>query len=291
MRRQQSTTSASASAITTSAAVPAVTRRAALGEVTNAAKERSAAVKGKVREGTSSAFARKENAEGVAGPSGKDGRQAKATGGAGAVEEKIKPTVGAQRRPLAPQPVDGARRTRSSMTTATIASTVKEEKPQMKRKTTAPAAVVSSRIPARTRAVAPAAAPGRTLKERKINVSRDPVAPEVDEVQPPTKRRKTLSPPAEAAPHGTGEDEDDILADEALYDEDGKEVVLSSGGHAGTAMRSPKKASRTTARPKDCGWTDLDADDGGDPSMVSEYVVDAFQYMIDIEVSPCTTAQ
>lgn len=44
-------------------------------------------------------------------------------------------------------------------------------------------------------------------------------------------------------------------------------------------LRSPKDS-----RPKDYGWTDLDAEDEGDPSMVSEYVVDAFKYMVSIEV-------
>jgi G2/mitotic-specific cyclin 1/2 len=36
-------------------------------------------------------------------------------------------------------------------------------------------------------------------------------------------------------------------------------------------------------RPKDYGWTDLDAEDEGDPTMVSEYVVDAFKYMMELE--------
>lgn len=32
-------------------------------------------------------------------------------------------------------------------------------------------------------------------------------------------------------------------------------------------------------------WTDLDKDDDGDPLMVSEYVVDIFEYMVELEVS------
>ena len=90
--------------------------------------------------------------------------------------------------------------------------------------------------------------------------------------EPANKRRKTSTPPL-------AEDLGD-LGDEAQYDEDGREILLSSGGR-GVSLRSPKRS----ARAKDEGWTDLDAEDEGDPSMVSEYVVDAFNYMLDIEVS------
>jgi len=38
-------------------------------------------------------------------------------------------------------------------------------------------------------------------------------------------------------------------------------------------------------RAKDEGWEDLDAEDEGDPTMVAEYVVDAFNHMMAIEVS------
>ena len=86
------------------------------------------------------------------------------------------------------------------------------------------------------------------------------------------KRRKTSTPPL-------NEDVDD-LGDEGQYDEDGREILLSSGGRA-VGIRSPNRKSRA----KDEGWTDLDAEDEGDSSMVSEYVVDAFNYMLAIEVS------
>jgi hypothetical protein len=87
--------------------------------------------------------------------------------------------------------------------------------------------------------------------------------------EPARKRRKTSTPPP---------DEEDEL-DEAHYDEDGKEVVLSSGGRA-VSRKSPERVTRA----KDDGWTDLDGEDEGDPTMVSEYVVDAFNYMLAIEV-------
>ncbi len=87
------------------------------------------------------------------------------------------------------------------------------------------------------------------------------------------KRRRTSTPPP------LKEENVDEL-DEANYDQDGQEIILSSGGR-GVSMKSPK---RKTKRAKDEGWTDLDLEDEGDPTMVSEYVVDAFNYMLEIEV-------
>ena len=37
--------------------------------------------------------------------------------------------------------------------------------------------------------------------------------------------------------------------------------------------------------PKDSGWVNLDADDGDDPLMVSEYVNEVFDYLKALEVS------
>ena len=109
----------------------------------------------------------------------------------------------------------------------------------------------------------------RPLAERVLNVKdeRDPF--KAEEEEPVHKRRRTSTPPFV---------EDDI-ADEAQYDQDGEEILLSSGGKA-IHLKSPKRE-----RAKDEGWEDLDAEDEGDPTMVSEYVVDAFRYMIALEVS------
>lgn len=74
-------------------------------------------------------------------------------------------------------------------------------------------------------------------------------------------------------------EEDEDLADPGIYDEDGQEVILSSG-RKGTRQQSPARVA------KDDGWTDLDAEDEGDPAMVAEYVIDAFKYMLAIEVGP-----
>jgi hypothetical protein len=96
--------------------------------------------------------------------------------------------------------------------------------------------------------------------------------------EPARKKRKTSSPVVVAREE---EDDNEDLADPAVYDDDGQEVQLSSG-RKGTSLKSPKRISKA----KDDGWTDLDAEDEGDPAMVSEYVIDAFNYMMRIEVGP-----
>ena len=103
------------------------------------------------------------------------------------------------------------------------------------------------------------------LKELETNT-------ELDEAESSRKRRKTTTPLLES-------DHADLV-DEAQYDEDGQEILLSSGRKSGTSLKSPKRT-----RAKDEGWFDLDAEDEGDPSMVSEYVIEAFQYMHRLEVS------
>lgn len=91
-------------------------------------------------------------------------------------------------------------------------------------------------------------------------------------VGPVKKKRRTSTPPVEI-PDGAAVDD---IEDEGLYDEDGQEVELSSDKIV--HLRSPKRK-----RAKDHGWTDLDKEDEGDPTMVSEYVVDAFNYMLELE--------
>jgi G2/mitotic-specific cyclin 1/2 len=94
-----------------------------------------------------------------------------------------------------------------------------------------------------------------------------------EEAEPVRKKRKTSSPVTVVPEEPVDE------LDEGHYDADGKEILLSSGGKP-VGLRSPKRE-----RAKDEGWEDLDAEDEGDPAMVSEYVVDAFNYMMRIEVS------
>ncbi|EIW71296.1 hypothetical protein TREMEDRAFT_37727 [Tremella mesenterica DSM 1558] len=174
--------------------------------------------------------------------------------GLGAKEER-KPLAN---RETAPQ---AQRRTRSA---AVVDKEVKRDIKETKRKATT--SVPISKLPARSRSTTASTSTVEVrLKEKKLNVQ------EEDVVQPARKKRKTSSP---ALIEAVTPDIDE----EALYDHEGRELVLSSGSK-GTSMRSPKRVARS----KDAGWTDLDAEDEGDPTMVSEYVIDAFKYMMSIE--------
>lgn len=183
--------------------------------------------------------------------------------GLGAKEER-KPLASRDSAPQVP-----VRRTRSSVPTVPEKKEAVTKEPT-KRK--AASAVPQSKLPARSRSTTASTSTNEgpsqaRLRERKLNIKND----EVEEVAPVRKKRKTSSP---ALVEESGDVTD--IHDEALYDEDGKEVILSSG-RKGTSLRSPKRMS------KDHGWTDLDAEDEGDPTMVSEYVIDAFNYMMAIE--------
>ncbi|WVW78488.1 hypothetical protein I302_100443 [Kwoniella bestiolae CBS 10118] len=210
-----------------------------------------------------------------AGENGKVDLAAKRRAALGEVtngDGKKNQSVKEERRPLATtqtssQSIPSRRTTRTTSSTST-AATVKEEKVTVtgKRK----AAVPSSRIPSRSRSATSAststtatAPETKPLKERKPNVDDGPSR----------KRRKTSTPP----PFAEQEEEEALRLDDGQYDEDGKEILLSSGSKAAVGLRSPKRKA------KDAGWTDLDAEDEGNPSMVSEYVVDAFNYMLSIE--------
>ncbi|WWC67913.1 uncharacterized protein I206_101831 [Kwoniella pini CBS 10737] len=179
--------------------------------------------------------------------------------------------VAAERRPLATtQTSSQTLPTRRTARSTTSVAPVKEDKVSVggKRKANV---VPSSKIPPRSRSATAASNSTSTtnpetkpLKERK---------PNIDE-EPSRKRRKTSTPPPFAeqeVEHEKG------LLDDGHYDHDGKEILLSSGSKQAVGLRSPKRKA------KDAGWTDLDAEDEGNPSMVSEYVVDAFNYMLSIE--------
>ncbi|WVF69832.1 hypothetical protein IAT40_004611 [Kwoniella sp. CBS 6097] len=190
-------------------------------------------------------------------------------GGKDAVAGKKGAAVKEERRPLATTQTSQTAVRRTTRTgSAPTAASVKEEKVTGKRK----AVVPSSKIPSRSRSATAAststsatAPETKPLKERKPNVV-------VDE-EPQRKRRKTSSPP----PFPEVEEDEHDLVDEAQYDPDGRELSLSSGSKGAVGLRSPKMKA------KDEGWFDLDAEDEGNPSMVSEYVVDAFNYMLSIE--------
>ncbi|WWC86938.1 uncharacterized protein L201_001818 [Kwoniella dendrophila CBS 6074] len=182
-------------------------------------------------------------------------------------------SVKEERRPLATtQTSSQSIPTRRTTRTASSSAAIKEEKVTITGKRKANVSVPSSKIPSRSRSATAASTSttatvpeSKPLKERK---------PNIDE-EPSRKRRKTSTPP----PFAEQEDEDEVQTkvDEGHYDVDGREILLSSGSKQAVGLRSPKRKA------KDEGWTDLDAEDEGNPSMVSEYVVDAFNYMLSIE--------
>lgn len=160
---------------------------------------------------------------------------------------------------------------------------VKEEKPTIKRKgvtSTASSQTSTSTLrPTATRASSRSTIPSTSSVVQEVKGvidARLKVELEKDTNGPARKKRKTSSPVVVEPFERVGE-EDEL--DEGHFDVDGKEILLSSGGKP-VGLRSPKRE-----RAKDEGWEDLDAEDEGDPSMVSEYVVDAFNYMMRIEVS------
>lgn len=165
--------------------------------------------------------------------------------------------------------VAAGRRTRSTVTGPTRVDDGPSGIPAPKRRPTAPIPTTRTNSARSRPGTASAATSRQALKDRHANHDDETVTvPE-----PQRKKRKTSSPPLVV------EDDNEDFADPAVYDEDGQEVLLSSGGK-GTHLRSPKRP-----RAKDEGWTDLDAEDEMDPAMVSEYVIDAFNYMMVLEVS------
>lgn len=83
----------------------------------------------------------------------------------------------------------------------------------------------------------------------------------------PAAKRLRPSP----SPSPPPEDEVADVLQVADYDADVPELKVER------IQRSPRPVA------KDAGWTDLDAEDEGDPTMVSEYVIDAFNYMMELE--------
>ncbi|WWD21483.1 hypothetical protein CI109_105969 [Kwoniella shandongensis] len=198
--------------------------------------------------------------------------------GAAVTKEERKPLATTQSSQAAAQ--RKARSTTSTSTTAPVASaSVKEEKVIGKRKATvAPA----SKIPSRSRSTTASTSTTTTAAAAAVAVDAKPLKerkPNVDD-EPSRKRRKTSTPP----PGLFEDDEGRNLVDEGQYDPDGREILLSSGSKQAVGLRSPKRKA------KDEGWTDLDAEDEGNPTMVSEYVIDAFNYMLAIEKETMASA-
>lgn len=185
-----------------------------------------------------------------------------------------KPVAESDKGKLEKKPIASGSSTAASAALRKARSTVKAEEEQpaaIKRKATSSSAVsrpAASRSRSTTASTVDAARP---LTDKRVNVKQEK---EVQQ-EPARKKRKTSSPAVQAVDRERDAEES---ADEGPYDAEGKEILLSSGSKV--SMKSPKRL-----RAKDEGWEDLDAEDEGDPTMVAEYVVDAFNHMMAIEVS------
>lgn len=68
-----------------------------------------------------------------------------------------------------------------------------------------------------------------------------------------------------------------------------QQVVEKENAPPPAHHRLPPVVSRALSRiPLKPQWDDLDAEDAGDPLMVSEYVVEIFDYMLKLEVPQYT---
>lgn len=116
-----------------------------------------------------------------------------------------------------------------------------------------------------------AIAPRRSDTQRRASIrsARQQVA-EDDEADRVSKKRRTSS----EAPEETLDDDDN---GQLCVDEEEAAVKISAEIEA--------YADEVEADPENSAWDDLDADDAEDPLMVSEYVVEIFQYLKQVEVS------
>ncbi|KAH6909563.1 g2/mitotic-specific cyclin cdc13 [Coprinopsis sp. MPI-PUGE-AT-0042] len=242
-------------------AAPIKRKRAALGEVPvggNKPRPAPVAGKGKQKEET----VKSERFEGVV----------------------IKQKSSAVRQPLRPVP------TRTTSTTGAssvkpASSKVKSEKPSSRRKEVAPTSDAAMAIDAPSDApqmpavvVRRAAVTKETQVigakrqvKKTIQVKREieVIEEDAEEEERAHKKRRTSSEAPEA----------ESKAEELL--EDDPDAIL----RARLEAEMEAFANEPEADPEDSAWDDLDADDGDDPLMVSEYVGEIFTYMKELELA------
>lgn len=101
--------------------------------------------------------------------------------------------------------------------------------------------------------------------------------PEEDEAEASRvfKKRRTSSDVPDD--HLAAVQEEDEENDEALQQEEAQKAVQELSRHL-------EQIEREAEADPDDNWVDLDAEDASDPLMVSEYVVEIFQYLKEVEV-------
>lgn len=196
------------------------------------------------------------------------GENATKTGGqglAGKSDAKGKASA-AERRPLATRTDSTQTTTTARRSTRSANSTVIESRPEAqavhKRKAGISSSTATTRRPGISRGTSAASlasgSNSATSTAQRPSRALQSTASLTDAGPSPKRFRKSTP-------------EDDVFVGHH-YDADHQEVEIGAPG--------PKRQ-----RLKDDGWTDLDAEDEGDPTMVSEYVVEAFNYMREVEVS------
>ena len=106
-------------------------------------------------------------------------------------------------------------------------------------------------------------------------------------VEPEPKKRRTSSVEPPAAPaHSRVQSRDDgaVKHQPMQLDHRGEEEEDMELAQAELARHVAEIEAEAEADPEGEGWRDLDAEDEGDPLMVSEYVGEIFEYLKEIEV-------
>ncbi|KAF6757755.1 g2/mitotic-specific cyclin cdc13 [Ephemerocybe angulata] len=131
----------------------------------------------------------------------------------------------------------------------------------------APAPAAADPMPSLT--VPPVIAPKRTEGATRVHRTRREIEQDEEEEHRVFKKRRTSSDAPEPEPQAEEVEEED------------PEAAL----HARLEAEMEAFANEPEVDPEHSGWDDLDAEDGDDPLMVSEYVVEIFQYMRQLEIS------
>lgn len=171
----------------------------------------------------------------------------------------------AERRPLATRESSQTALRRNTRSTTNLESRGEDKTVAVKRKVGPSSTVTSTNTLRTTR-------PGFSRNASAVSLGSNSTSTSAN-TRPSRQLKETVSitedgPVAKRPRPSTPED---VFVDDN-YDADNKELEVAE-----PSSKSP--------RAKDDGWTDLDAEDEGDPTMVSEYVVDAFKYMMELEVS------
>ncbi|VDC07482.1 unnamed protein product [Peniophora sp. CBMAI 1063] len=155
-------------------------------------------------------------------------------------------------------------------------------------RTTTTTTTTARRVPPPAAAArrAGAAEPRRITSPRRAQALRAAREEEEEQQEPQPKKRRTSSVEPPAAPaHSRVQSRDDGHGSVKMQldhrqDEEEEDMELAQ---AELARHVAEIEAEAEADPEGEGWRDLDAEDEGDPLMVSEYVGEIFEYLKEIE--------